>query len=128
MNMRVVFALTAVGFMLLFLTPTLEGCRPKCPAMSITKFFYYTELDSRLFGEDSKNWPVRGLDVGVTFGKYHGEFNTGADGFVRLNGVPSGDYVFNWTWNGIPKTESLPICCAQKDWVFKNFVDAKGHT
>lgn len=128
MNMRVVFALTAVGFMLLFLTPTLEGCRPKCPAMSITKFFYYTELDPTLFGENNLNWPVEGLKVGVTYGNHHGEFLTDLNGAIKLNGVPSGDYVFNWTWNSIPSTSRHSICCAQKDWVFKNFVDAKGHT
>jgi len=128
LNMRVVFALTAVGFMLLFLTPTLEGCRPKCPAMSFTKFFYYQGLNPELFGEAAKNWPVEGLKVGVTHGKYHWECLTDLTGAIKFDGVPSGDYVFNWTWNSIPSKSMHSACCAQKDWVWENFVDAKGHT
>ena len=96
--------------------------------MSLTKFFYYTDLDSTLFGADNHKWPVQGLKVGVTYGNHYGEYQTGLNGAFVMNGVPSGDYVFNWTWNGEASTKMHSICCAQKDWVFENFVDAKGHT
>jgi hypothetical protein len=94
--------------------------------MSITKFFYYEGLNKDLFGEASAKWPVEGLGVDVAYGNYRWLFVTDVNGAVTLKGVPSGSYNFNWTWNGTPDSELLSICCAKQNWVFENFVDAKG--
>lgn len=104
------------------------------PAREIHKYFYYDQstLDPSVVWPDPI--PIRNLLVDVywcdytteTWLKIADDVQTSGAGLIELNGLPDGQYKFEYCWCGDLITDFHNINCQMCTWDIYNYLPAKG--
>lgn len=133
-KITIIFAVTVafIGLALIFTPSTsIEGSAQSSSGICLHKLFIY---DPELLNDDFDFTgciePIEGLAVTVTYTDCatlpSATFYTDVDGWIHVCGLPEGNYLIEWTWNGVDDSENVYLCCNAKDHTYTNKLEPKG--